>query len=136
MEDEDQVIFLQAMLVSIPNFCKESKFLQVPVPVDLRLLPVRNYLNNNFMYKLNLEMLGETAKLSVSSLQRLFKQETGITLQKYVQLIRILKSIELIDTKQYNLSEIAFSVGYKSLPAYTDSYLSVMSPKPKVRKQN
>lgn len=37
--------------------------------------------------------------MSVRSLQRIFKNETGITLQKYLQLTRILKSIELIDTK-------------------------------------
>jgi transcriptional regulator GlxA family with amidase domain len=39
------------------------------------------------------------AQMSVRSLQRIFKNETGITLQKYLQLTRILKSIELIDTE-------------------------------------
>lgn len=134
IEDDDQAIFLQALLVSIPSFCRESKVIQIPVPTDLRLLPVCNYLNSHFASEFNLESLAETARLSVRSLQRIFKQETGITLQKYVQLIRILKSIELIDTKQYNLSQIAFSVGYKSLSAYTASYFSVMKSRPKPRK--
>jgi len=134
VEDEDQAIFLQAVLVSIPSFCRESKVIQIPVPTDLRLLPVCHYLNSHFMYKFNLQSLAETAKLSVRSLQRIFKQETGITLQKYVQLIRILKSIELIDTKQYNLSQIAFAVGYKSLSAYTASYFSVMKSRPKLKR--
>ncbi|NQD71309.1 helix-turn-helix transcriptional regulator [Sphingobacterium shayense] len=135
-EDEEQAIFLQAILISIPSFCKGSNYLQVPVPTDIRLLPVCDYLNSNFVHKLNLARLAETAKLSVRTLQRIFKQETGITLQKYVQLIRILKSIEMMDTKRYNLSQIAFSVGYKSLSAYTASYFSVMKSSPKLRKCN
>jgi transcriptional regulator GlxA family with amidase domain len=48
----------------------------------------------------------------------------------YFQLIRVLKSIELIDTKQYTLSEIGFMVGYKSLAAFTASYYSAMRTTP------
>lgn len=39
--------------------------------------------------------------MSARNLQRIFKQETGITLQKYMQLVRILRSIELIDTNNF-----------------------------------
>jgi AraC-like DNA-binding protein len=74
--------------------------------------------------------------MSVRSLQRIFKNETGITLQKYLQLTRILKSIELIDTKQYTLSEIAYKVGYQSLSAFTSSYFAVMKAKPKSHKNH
>ncbi|WP_238319422.1 helix-turn-helix domain-containing protein [Bacteroides propionicifaciens] len=48
-----------------------------------------------------------------------------------MQLIRILKSIELLDTKQYTLTEVAYRVGYKSLSAFTNSYATIMKTKPK-----
>jgi len=130
-EDEEQTIFLRAMLNSLPYFCNENEFLQIPVPGDARLMPVCDYINANYQYNFNIAELSDKAKMSVRSLQRIFRQETGITLQKYMQLIRVLKSIELIDTKQYTLSQIAFMVGYKSLSAFTSSYYAIMKSKPK-----
>ncbi|MDQ0594208.1 AraC-like DNA-binding protein [Chryseobacterium ginsenosidimutans] len=134
-EDEEQEIFFKAILKSLPNFCKESSFLEIPVPKNERLIPVCHYINLNFKYNLDVDLLAEKAKMSVRSLQRIFKNETGITLQKYHQLTRILKSIELIDTKQYTLSQIAYFVGYQSLSAFTSSYFSIMKSKPKINKE-
>ena len=133
-ENEEQDIFFKAILKSLPNFCKESNGLEIPIPKDTRLIPVCNDINANFKYNLDIDSLADKAQMSVRSLQRIFKNETGITLQKYLQLTRILKSIELIDTKQYTLSEVAYKVGYQSLSAFTSSYFAVMKTKPKVYK--
>ncbi|MGL6127678.1 AraC family transcriptional regulator [Chryseobacterium artocarpi] len=133
-ENEEQDIFFKAILKSLPNFYKESSGLEIPVPTDVRLIPVCKDINVNFKYNLDIDKLAEKATMSVRSLQRIFKKETGITLQKYLQLTRILKSIELIDTQQYTLSEIAYKVGYQSLSAFTTAYFAVMQSKPKVHK--
>ena len=133
-KDEEQDIFFKAILKSLPNFCKESNYLEIPVPTDERLIPVCHDINANFKYNLNIESLAEKAKMSVRSLQRIFKNETGITLQKYHQLVRILKSVELVDTKQYTLSQIAYLIGYQSLSAFTSSYFAIMKTKPKISK--
>ncbi|MGV0923865.1 AraC family transcriptional regulator [Empedobacter tilapiae] len=132
-EDEEQISFLKAILQSLPHFCNENEFLKIPVPADFRLIPVCNYINSNYQSNFDINNLAEIAQMSVRSLQRIFKNETGITLQKYMQLIRILKSIELINNEQYTLSEIAFKVGYKSLSAFTSSYFSMMKSKPKLK---
>ncbi|MDH6253751.1 AraC-like DNA-binding protein/mannose-6-phosphate isomerase-like protein (cupin superfamily) [Chryseobacterium sp. H1D6B] len=133
-EDEEQEIFFKAILKSLPNFCRENNHLEIPVPADERLIPVCTYINANFKYHLNIDALADKAQMSVRSLQRIFKHETGITLQKYLQLTRILKSIELLDTRQYTLSQTAFMTGYKSLSAFTSSYFAVMKSKPKLKK--
>nr|WP_315028325.1 AraC family transcriptional regulator [uncultured Chryseobacterium sp.] len=130
-ENEEQDIFFKAILKSLPNFCKESSRLEIPIPTDPRLVPVCQDINSNFKYNIDTDSLAEKAQMSVRSLQRNFKNETGITLQKYHQLTRILKSIELIDTKQFTLSEVAYKVGYQSLSAFTSSYFNVMGTKPK-----
>jgi transcriptional regulator GlxA family with amidase domain len=83
---------------------------------------------------LDIDSLAEKAQMSVRSLQRIFKNGTGITLQKYLQLTRILKSIELIDTQKYTLSELIYLVGYQSLSAFTSSYFTIMKAKPKIKK--
>ena len=130
--EEEQKYFLNALLYSLPHFCSEKESLSIPIPADKRLVSVCNYINRNYSETLSIEILAEISIMSVRSLQRIFKKETGITIQKYTQLIRILKSIELIDTRQYTLSQIALMIGYKSLPAFTNSYFSIMKEKAKV----
>ncbi|MGE8426600.1 MAG: hypothetical protein ACN6O7_01945 [Sphingobacterium sp.] len=41
----------------------------------------------------------------------------------FVQLLRIIKSLELPGTKQFTISQIAYKVGYKSVQAFTNSFL-------------
>ena len=129
-----QASFLSALLYNLPAMCNESNGLQIPVPHDIRLLPIVEYLNKHYAYAMDLPLLAEKTALSVRTLQRIFKQETGITIQKYAQLIRILKSIEFINSKQYTLSEVAYKVGYKSLSAFTAAYYTLMKSKPKLLK--
>jgi len=63
-------------------------------------------------------------------LERIFKKETGLTLSKYQQMLRIIKSMELLSDPQLTVSEIAYKVGYKSLQAYTNSFYSIMKNRP------
>lgn len=133
-QSDEQRHFLQAILNSLPHFCEGSPTLEIPIPRDNRLIPICDLMNRNYSENLNLIELAFEANMSVRNLQRIFKQETGITIQKYQQLIRILKSIELIDSRQYNLSEIAFKIGYQSLSAFTASYQAIMKVKPKAKR--
>lgn len=134
IDNEEKTSFLNALLISLPSFCQENNYLEIPVPADNRLIPVCDYINKNYQHPFDIDELANLAQMSVRSLQRIFKQKTNITLQKYLQLIRILKSIELLDTKEYTLSQIAFIVGYKSLSAFSASYFAVIQEKPKLRK--
>lgn len=135
-ENNEQETFMNALLISLPNFCKENTALQIPLPSDMRLLEVCQFINLNFQNDHSIEELAETANLSTRSLQRIFKKETGISIKKYAQLIKILKSIELINSDQFTLSEVAYKVGYKSLSAFTSSYQVIMNTKPKISKKN
>lgn len=134
IETEEQKTFLKALYINLPSFCKENNSLQIPIPTDNRLMPVCDIINANYHYPIETDDLAAKANLSVRTMQRIFKQQTGITIQKYIQLIRILKSIELIDTKRYTLTEIAYKVGYQSLSAFSSTYLSVMKERPKLKK--
>ncbi|WP_312077389.1 AraC family transcriptional regulator [Chryseobacterium sp.] len=133
-ENPEQEVFMNALLTSLPNFCDENPALQIPIPSDKRLLEICHFINKNYQYNHSFEELAEIGNLSTRSLQRIFKKETGISLKKYVQLIKILKSVELIDLNQFTLSEIAYKIGYKSLSAFTTSYQAVMQSKPKTKK--
>jgi AraC-like DNA-binding protein/mannose-6-phosphate isomerase-like protein (cupin superfamily) len=129
-ENKDENIFLKALYNELPNFVADSIQLHISLPKDKRLTQAINYLNTHYMEDLKMEELSDMASLSLRSLERIFKKETGLTLIKYQQMLRIIKSMELLSANEWTISEIAFQVGYKSLQAYTNSFQSVMQYRP------
>lgn len=129
--DDEQVAFLQAILLGLPNFSAAQNTLQIPVPADQRLKVVCDYINHHFKATDSLSFYAGLAHLSERSLQRIFKAETGITIKKYIQLIRVLKSVQLLSDRKFTLSQVAVMVGYQSLSAFTSAYKQIMQAKPK-----
>lgn len=107
--DTDHAFYQQVNIFSVPTVMKE----------------MIKYAGN-----MRIEDLSDKTHLSLRSLERIFKQETGLTLNKYHQLLRIIKSLELLSLKELTISEIAYKVGYKSLQAYTNRFYSVMKYRP------
>lgn len=48
VEEEEQKIFLNSMLYSLPHFCDENHNLELPVLVDRRLIPVSEYIHSHY----------------------------------------------------------------------------------------
>lgn len=129
-EDANESVFLHALLNELPQLVAQSLQFHMHLPEDARLKKAIDYLHVHYTEDLNIEVLGELAAISVRSLERIFKKETGLTLSKYQQMLRIIKSLELLSAKAWTISEIAFKVGYKSLQAYTNSFQAVMQYRP------
>jgi len=66
----------------------------------------------------------------VRTLERQFKKETGISLAKYIQMVRIIKSLELLSEGELNISEIAFRVGYSSAQSYSNVFMKLLGKRP------
>ena len=64
-----------------------------------------------------IEEFGIEIGMSRQQLNRKIKALTGKTASLYVRSIRLLKAKSMIETKNGNISEIAYSVGFSS-PAY------------------
>lgn len=129
-ENTNENIFLKALYNELPNFVADSIQLHISLPKDKRLTQAIDYLNTHYTQDLKMEELSDIASLSLRSLERIFKKETGLTLMKYQQILRIIKSLELLSANEWTISEIAYQVGYKSLQAYTNSFQSVMQYRP------
>lgn len=127
----DEASFLDAILRNLPSFCEENTAFQLPIPSDARLVPICTHLDANYTAKLDVTAIAELTTLSTRSIERLFKKDTGMTIQKYLQIVRILKSIELLNQRQFTLSEIALKVGYQSQAAFSTSYFSILKVRPK-----
>jgi len=126
----DEILFLKALFNELPHFVEHSLKLHISLPEDKRLAEPIGYLHNHYQEDIKIEELSEISLLSLRTLERIFKKETGMTLNKYQQILRIIKSLELLSSGDLTISETAYKVGYKSVQAFTRSFQSVMQAKP------
>lgn len=126
----EEEAFLNAILVGLPTFFKEAISLNIPVPNDQRILIISNYILENISDDLQVNAIAENNNMSLRSLERIFKKETAITISKYIQLVRIIKGVEFLSTGKYTVSQVAYLVGYKSLPAFSSSFFQILNKRP------
>jgi len=129
-KDPDEALFLQALFNELPHFVEHSLQLHISLPEDKRLSKSIEYLHNYYQEDIRMEDLSEISMLSLRTLERIFKKETGMTLAKYQQILRIIKSLELLSSGDHTISETAYKVGYRSVQAFTRSFQAVMLSKP------
>ncbi|PIF45890.1 AraC-like DNA-binding protein [Chryseobacterium sp. 52] len=129
-KNPDEILFLKALFNELPRFVEHSLKLHISLPKDKRLSKPIDYLHNHYREDFKIEDLSEVSLLSLRTLERIFKKETGITLNKYQQILRIIKSLELLSSGELTISETAYAVGYKSVQAFTRSFQAVMQFRP------
>jgi AraC family transcriptional regulator len=74
----------------------------------------------------SLEMLATEVDCSPFYLSRVFSQETGMGIPKYLRLKRIEKAGELLRSGKMNVTEAAMAVGYSSLSAFNKAFVEQM----------
>jgi len=129
-ESPTETLFLGALYNELPQFAAQALPLYLVLPEDKRVRKAIDYLHTHYTRNIGMEELSLQAAVSLRTLERIFKKETGLTLSKYQQMLRIIKSMELLSDPQLTVSEIAYKVGYKSLQAYTNSFYSIMKNRP------
>ncbi len=80
-----------------------------------RLLPVTNYIDENFTHKLLLEDIARREGVSMTYLSHLFKDTLGITFQGYLKQKRLDYAYHLINTTQRKILDISISSGFSDV---------------------
>ncbi len=73
----------------------------------------------------SLEMLAQEVGCSPFYLSRIFAQETGASIPKFLRLKRMEKAAELLRTGQANVTEAAVAVGYASLSSFNKAFVEL-----------
>ena len=74
----------------------------------------------------SLKELGREAGCSAFHLSRIFSEETGSTIPQHLRRLRVERAAELLATGDYNVTEAAMEVGYKSLSHFTKTFRELM----------
>ena len=90
--------------------------------VDHRIGSAILFIEQNLEEQLKIKQLAESAFLSDTQFKKLFKQQTGSTVMKYVTKLRMEKAQALLTHTDYPLQIIGEKVGYKELSAFSRKF--------------
>jgi transcriptional regulator GlxA family with amidase domain len=96
------------------NDNQQSEFLKFRNHIHSGIHRVQDFIIENIRHKNSLSDLAEIANMSERNFTRIFKKETGITVNEFVTNIRIEKSKELLKNPDFSKVEIANKVGLQS----------------------
>lgn len=80
-----------------------------------RILRVKKYISDNYMYELRLKCLADLANMSESAFCRFFKLHTGRRLSDYIIDIRLGYATRLLIDTTETIAEISFKCGYNNM---------------------
>lgn len=90
-----------------------------------------DYIKHNYMQKLTLEEVAEHVYFSPTYFSRIFKNEMGITFNKYLNKVRIANSKQLLNDKDITLAEISEAVGFHDQSHFTKMFKNITGTSPK-----
>jgi AraC-like DNA-binding protein len=79
-------------------------------------------LKQNLASPPSLEELGKKIGCSHFYLSRVFSAQTGKTITQYLRQLRMERAAELLKSREYNVTEVSFEVGYASLSHFSAAF--------------
>lgn len=92
---------------------------------------IKKYIDENYHNEINLEILSNKFHYSTSYLSRIFHQEQGITINNYINKIRIDNSATLIKNSDLSIKEIALSCGFVNISHFNRIFKNITGQTPK-----
>ena len=72
----------------------------------------KNYIDENYMYKINISDLAKMAGYSIDHFRHLFYRNFNISPYNYIVQVRCKKAVELLKTTSYKCVDIAYKCGF------------------------
>lgn len=99
------------------------------------VLEMMRYIRKNYEKELSLDVLGEVFHMNGVYLGQVFKKEVGMTFLKYLTTCRMDAAKALLESGQYNVSEVAEMSGYKTSQYFSQIFQKNVGMKPQEYKK-
>jgi AraC-like DNA-binding protein len=100
-----------------------------------RLSKVFNYVSINYNEDITLEAIAKVANLTPPAFCRMFKQKTKLCFFSYLNEIRISNACKILTETGYNVSEVAFNCGYRTLSNFNKFFKKSTGLSPKAYRE-
>lgn len=101
-----------------------------------RLDSVIRYISDNYKSDISLGDVADIACMTTNSFCRFFKKMTNKSFTGFLNEIRIRNASRMLIQDDMPISEICYSVGYKSIPNFNKQFKSIMGDTPKAYRYN
>lgn len=88
------------------------------------------YIETNYSEEISRESLAKVMNMNSDYLGRMFKKLTGKNISDYINECRLKKACELLINSDDNIVDIAFAVGFESLPTFYRVFKKIMDETP------
>ena len=83
-----------------------------------RLRRVKEYVDQHFSEDMSLGAVAQVAGLSEKYFSEFFHKKTGVPFRTWLNWVRINRAVQMLKVENYNVSTVAFAVGYHDLRTF------------------
>lgn len=113
------------------DYAQRMKILRKEAAVSIHVRRIIEYIYDHLDEKLTLNELAEKANLNVTYFSRLFRKETGLSVNEFVHNAKIETAENMLRYSEFSYSEIAFSLGFSSQSAFITLFRNKTGMTPK-----
>lgn len=125
--DFSEMLTQLCMLVMEPNpTCNEQLYM-----TNTNFIRMMEYLNQNYTRNISTNDLAQYMHMNPSYLSKIFKQEAGTTVTKYLTSLRIHKSCQMLNSGNYSISEIASATGFNDYFYFLKTFKKITGVTPR-----
>ena len=95
---------------------------------EMRL--ARMYILENLDQRLTISQIAKYVCQSESSLKRKFKATYDSPVNQFIRYSRVMKAKDLLDTREYNVTQVALEVGYSNSSHFSNTFKKYMGCNP------
>ncbi len=128
--DSENFEFLVALKNLLPQLNNSALPMILPVTEDERMLKIIHYLEKNLSEPMSLSTVSTVFNISERTLSRLFQTKLHMSFLQYLKTLRIIKALEMLLKTNKSVSEIAYSVGYDTLGAFSNTFYAFTHSRP------
>ena len=125
-----EYVFLNTLKSLLPKENLRKFSIELPTTDDQRMNDITGDLRQRIDEPLLLEDIGKKFGISVRSLTRLFQNKLHISFLQYVKMVRIIHAMELLKDTDLTVTEIAYSVGYSNISAFSNTFFQLTNMRP------
>jgi len=102
--------------------------------LDKRIDIVKNYISNNYYKKLKIQDIADILNLSPVYTGALFKKYTGMSINEYINHIRINQAVSIMSSTNCTISETAYMCGFEDIFYFSRVFKKIKGVSPSVFK--
>lgn len=140
-QDKKQFLSLQLIQIVYELMYLMAKYLIIKEKIKINynlhndnlgeVLPIINYIKENYQEPLTVKSIGEKFYLSENALSKSFKKNIGISVMKYVQLLRVNQAQLLLLDSEKSIATISCLAGFPNEKSFRKIFEDVFHQTPK-----